>query len=133
MELDGVVTLIADTLKEFDSLAPTRKNYKPGIGPFGEVELIKELSKRLTDKGYISTTARTPDLTFNNEWALEFKIIRPYGDNGKVAENWSVNLLYPYKGNISAMGDAFKLIDYQKDIRKAIFVIGYEHKQLKSP
>ncbi len=131
MELNELVRLIADTLKEFDLSRPVFKTFKPGIGPYGEPQLIKKLSELLTDKGYSSHTGRTPDLTFGDEWALEFKIVRPYGDNGKEAENWSVNLLHPYSGNISAIGDAFKLINYPKNIRKAIFVIGYEHQQAK--
>jgi hypothetical protein len=37
-------------------------------------------------------TKRTPDLLIPGAWALEFKLARPFGDNGKEAENWSVNL-----------------------------------------
>src|SRR6058998_405930 len=33
----------------------------------------------------------------------------PFGDNGKEAENWSVNLLHPYEGNVSTIGDCCKL------------------------
>ena len=132
LELKELVGLIADTLKEFDSSKPKFKNFSPGIGPYGEPQLIRELSLLLSKKGYPSTISRTPDLLFNNEWAIEFKIVRPYGDNGKEAENWSVNLLHPYKGNISVIGDALKLLyDYQVDIRKAVFVIGYEHQEPK--
>jgi len=42
--------------------------------------------------------------------ALEFKIARPFGDNGKEAENWSVNLPHPYAGNVSVIGDCLKLL-----------------------
>jgi hypothetical protein len=86
----------------------------------------------LKRKGYQCRTARTPDLIFGaEEWALEFKIVRPYGNNDRVAENWSVNLLHPYKGSTSAIGDAFKLREFQTNARKAIFVIGYEHEPAK--
>jgi len=114
---------LADTLKEFDSKAPPFKNFRPGIGPYGEPQLIKKLSELLIHNGYDCRTARTPDLVFGTEWALEFKIVRPFGDNGKEAENWSVNLLHPYRGNASALGDAFKLREFQTNGRKAIFVI----------
>jgi hypothetical protein len=60
-------------------------------------------------------------------WALEFKIVRPFGDNGKLAENWSTNLLHPYEGNVSAIGDCFKLLGLDGLQRKAVVVIGYEH------
>jgi len=136
VELNTLVSLIADTLKEFDSKAPPFKNFRPRIGPYGEPQLVKKLSELLIQKGYACRTARTPDLMFGAEWALEFKIVRPFGDKsfgdiGKEAENWSVNLLHPYRGSVSAIGDAFKLRELQTNARKAIFVIGYEHKQVQ--
>jgi len=72
-------------------------------------------------------TKRTPDLLIPNEWAIEFKIARPYGDNGKEAESWSVNLLHPYPGNVSSVGDCYKLCELSGPERKAVVVIGYEH------
>ena len=56
-----------------------------------------------------------------------FKIARPFGDNGKEAENWSVNLLHPYRGNVSTIGDCYKLLELESKERKAVAVIGYEH------
>src|SRR5215467_14114557 len=72
-------------------------------------------------------TKRTPDMLIPNQWAIEFKIARPYGDNGKEAENWSVNLLHPYPGNVSSVGDCHKLARLPGPERKAVVVIGYEH------
>jgi hypothetical protein len=66
-------------------------------------------------------------LLIPNEWAVEFKIARPFGDNGKEAESWSVNLLHPYPGNVSTIGDCLKLAKHQGTERRAVFVIGYEH------
>ena len=62
-----------------------------------------------------------------NEWALEFKIVRPFGGNGRETENWSVNLLHPYDGNVSLIGDALKLSRLNGYHYKGLFVIGYEH------
>jgi hypothetical protein len=122
-----VVRLIADLLKEFDTSRPIFKNFQPGIGPYGEPQLVKKISELLTKSGYPCRTQRHPDLVIGSEWALEFKIVRPFGDNGKEAENWSVNLLHPYRGSVSAIGDAFNLMGDEADAKKAIFVIGYEH------
>src|SRR6266853_2533360 len=72
-------------------------------------------------------TKRTPDLLIPNEWAFEFKITRPYGDNDREAENWSVNLLHPYAGNVSTIGDCYKLARLDCPERRAVVVIGYEH------
>ncbi len=63
--------------------------------------------------------------------AIEVKIARPYGDNDKEAEHWSVNLLHPYPGNVSAIGDCYKLVGLQCRERKAVIVIGYEHSPAK--
>jgi hypothetical protein len=72
-------------------------------------------------------TTRTPDLLITGLWALEIKIARPFGDNGKRAENWSVNLLHPYPGNTSLFGDCLKLRSLECQEQKAVLAIGYEH------
>ena len=58
---------------------------------------------------------------------LEIKLARPFGDNGKVAENWSVNLLHPYPGNMSLLGDCLKLQGLTCQERRGALAIGYEH------
>ena len=60
--------------------------------------------------------------------ALEIKLVRPFGDNGKPAENWSVNLLHPYAGNASAIGDCLRLEAWEGLERRACVAIGYEHR-----
>jgi hypothetical protein len=62
-----------------------------------------------------------------SEWALEFKLIRPFGDNGNQAEHWSENVLHPIGGNVSTIGDCLKLRDSHFSERKAAIVFGYEH------
>ena len=127
MQHSGIVNVIADILKEFDNEQPVHKDFKPGIGPYGEPQIVLEIAKRLSSRGLPAQTKRTPDLEMDNEWALEFKIVRPFGDNGKEAENWSVNLLHPYAGNVSLLGDAIKLSRLNSYRYKGLFVIGYEH------
>jgi hypothetical protein len=126
-QYEEIVELIADILKQFDDERPVHKNFRPGIGPFGEAQIVTEIAKRLSSHGIPAQTKRTPDLEIRSEWALEFKIVRPFGDNGREAENWSVNLLHPYPGNVSLIGDAIKLMALNNYRHKALFVIGYEH------
>ncbi len=121
------VGIIADLLKEYDSERPTHKTYRPGIGPFGEPQIIREVALRLVRLGISAQPRRTPDLDLQGDCAIEFKIVRPFGDNGLEAENWSVNLLHPYPGNVSLIGDAIKLSKLSGYRFKALFVIGYEH------
>jgi hypothetical protein len=133
MELLDITRDIADILKGFDSEAPLHKAFQAGIGPFGEPQLVSEISRRLNLMGenYKTRTKRTPDLDVNGVWALEFKIVRPFGDNGREAEDWSVNVLHPYEGNISLIGDAIKLSKLNSYLRKGLFLIGYEHSPAK--
>ena len=131
MDFISLITRIADALKEFDTEAPVHKAFQPGIGPFGEPQLVRELRDRLAKQGLPAKTYRTPDLGIGSEWALEFKIVRPFGDNGKEAENWSVNLLHPYEGNTSLVGDGMKLRRLDGFTNKGLVVVGYEHEPVK--
>ncbi len=70
-------------------------------------------------------------MSIDDEWALEFKIARPFNDNGRKAENWSVNLLHPYEGNESLLGDCCKLRSLSGYTKKAVITIGYEHDPAK--
>ena len=130
MELSVVVSDIADALRAIDASAVPFKNFQPGVGPYGEPQLAKRICELLNNREmYLGKveTKRTPDLLIRGKWALEIKIVRPFGDNGKEAENWSVNLVHPYKGNVSLIGDCLKLRDSRLDERKAVVAIGYEH------
>jgi len=131
MDYPKIVNAIANILKEYDLEKPIFKEYKPGIGPFGEPQIVRIIADRLGFLTLPAKTKRTPDLEIGTDWAIEFKIVRPFGDNGKEAENWTVNLLHPYPGNISLIGDAFKLKELPKYNRKGLFVIGYEHEPVK--
>lgn len=130
MELSQVMSDIADILVSIDSSRVPFKSFQGGVGPYGEPQLLRLVKDRLNGlnayHGRVATR-RTPDLLLKGEWALEFKIARPFGDNGKPAENWSVNLLHPYPGNVSAIGDCFRLLGLGGSERKAVVVIGYEH------
>lgn len=127
MKYAEIVKIIADILKEFDSGSPVHKVFRPGIGPFGEPQIVRVIADRLCKRGLTAATKRTPDLDIEHQWAIEFKIVRPFGDNGKQAENWSVNMLHPYAGNTSLIGDAIKLAHLETYPNKGLFVIGFEH------
>ena len=113
MELNEVVTDIADALVKVDRSAGGSRAFQPGVGPYGEPQVVKRIAAYLNDLDRYhnaALTKRTPDLLIPGEWAIEIKIARPYGDNDREAENWSVNLLHPYPGNVSTIGDCHKLV-----------------------
>jgi hypothetical protein len=130
ISLQEFVEDVADTLVAIDRSTRPFRSFQPGVGPYGEPQLMKLVAVQLntvaTYRGSVRTR-RTPDLLIPGEWAFEFKITRPFGDNGKEAENWSVNLLHPYAGNVSTIGDCYKLIQWNGSERLAVVVIGYEH------
>jgi len=116
LSLEKIISDVANTLGEIDSsrvpFQTRSRTYSPGVGPYGEPQLLKkciEILNKLDIYTRKIVTKRTPDILIRGSWALEFKIVRPFGDNGKEAENWSVNLLHPYKGNQSSLGDCMKL------------------------
>lgn len=130
MELQEVVADVANSLVSLDECRIPFKKFRPGVGPYGEPQLLRIVAESLNRlplyRGTVQTK-RTPDLLIPGHWALEFKLARPFGDNGKEAENWSVNLLHPYEGNVSLIGDCMKLTQLAGSERKAVVAIGYEH------
>jgi hypothetical protein len=136
MELEQVIDDVAAALVSVDRCGIRFKQFQLGVGPYGEPQLIAAVAKHLnTLPAYDRSvkTKRTPDLLIPDRWALEFKIARPFGDNGREAENWSVNLLHPYKGNVSLIGDCLKLQDLEGAERKVPVVVGFEHTPPKIP
>jgi len=130
IELETVVRDIADVLKVVDRSAGPFKQFRPGVGPYGEPQLVKLVAQSLNKLpiyGGCAKTMRAPDLLLEGQWALEIKLVRPFGDNGKAAENWSVNILHPYPGNTSLLGDCLKLRAMNRLERKGVIAIGYEH------
>jgi len=130
ISLETVVEKIANALVVIDASGVGFRNFLPGVGPYGEPQLLTAVASRLNaslpcDGGIC--TKRIPDLLIPEHWAIECKIARPFGDNGRPAENWSVNLLHPYPGNTSLLGDCLKLQSLRTHERKAVVVIGYEH------
>jgi hypothetical protein len=129
LTLERVLNDLGDALLVIDSSGIPFKTFRPGVGPYGEPQLMKKVVEHLRKSApyHSAQTRRTPDILIPEEWALEIKLVRPYGDNGKEAENWSVNLMHPYEGNVSAIGDCLKLARLPCHERKAVVVIGYEH------
>jgi hypothetical protein len=130
MDIQEIALDITEAIQKIDASAVPFRLFQPGVGPYGEPQLLKLIANYLNRipkyQGRV-VTKRTPDLLIPKEWAIEFKIARPYGDNGKEAENWSVNLLHPYPGSVSTIGDCYKLAGLVGSERKAVAVIGYEH------
>ena len=142
VEMTDLVKDFAAAFKAVDKAIPIGRSktreYKPGIGPLTENEAVTKAVAwlRSAKSGAYSEARPMPypksrqvcDMVLPGEWAIELKLIRPFGDNGIEAEHWSENVLHPYPGNISAIGDALKLTNSGFQERLGIVVFGYEHK-----
>lgn len=135
--LADFVVQFAGALKSVDSQRPQHRSYQPGIGPHTESKTVKLAVQQLKDtdpdlyrgagpKTFPSSRKRC-DLVIPEEWAIELKLARPFGDNGRESQHWIKNLLYPYKGNTSAIGDCLKLQESKFSEREAVIIFGYEH------
>ncbi|WAS92859.1 hypothetical protein [Nannocystis punicea] len=131
LSLERVVQNFADALVAVDATRVAHKGFQLGIGPWGESEAVRaalqELQRRHADDYAAARIKRLPDLLIPSKWAIEFKILRPFGDNGKPAEHWSENVLHPYAGNTSALGDCLKLLAAPLVERRAVVIFGFEH------
>ena len=133
--MQELVDDIGAAIRAINSCGVPLKQFQCGVGPYGEPQLTKLIARHLSDarpdRYPRIRTCRVPDVLVPERWALEFKIVRPFGDNGVEAEHWSQNLLHPYPGNISAIGDTYKLLRHEGSEKRGIIAIGYEHKPPK--
>ena len=131
--MDKLVNYFAEALRHIDRSGIPFKNYKPGVGPYAETQLVikslQYLKEHYIDYFAGAKTKRHPDLLIPEKWALEFKIVRPFGDNGKPAEHWSENMMHPYAGNVSVLGDCISLLNSDFSERKGVVVFTYEHSE----
>lgn len=144
MELVQIVEAFGEALHRVDARRPVGASgkFQPGCGPLTESEATTlvlgelagdhELFRVAQPRRYPNSRAEC-DFVISGAWAVEVKLARPFGDNGRPAERWSENLLYPYKGNTSALGDCLKLLESDFTERKGILVIGYEHTPPRIP
>jgi hypothetical protein len=137
ISLKQVVDAFAEGLHAIDASGVAHKSFKPGVGPYGEAEAVRLALQHMREhQPNLFSEARAkklPDLLIPGQWALEFKIVRPFGDNARPAEHWSENILHPYLGNTSSLGDCMKLLQSGLPERKGIIVFGYEHAQAVVP
>ena len=149
-DLESIVADFAAGLKAADSRRPHAVNarsgqpYSPGIGPHTEVQTIRLVVDELLVAygprytGQISLEVPYPaaprskcDLCLGQppdwDWAIEVKMLRLMGDNGKPNDNILMHLLSPYAQHRSALTDCTKLLNSGLRGRKAILIYGYDY------
>lgn len=120
----------------------TGREYKPGIGPHAESKAISltldEMRKARPDRyaemgqdlAYPQSKQKC-DVWFGAplEWAVEVKMARLFGDNGKPDDTSLKDILSPYESHRSALTDCIKLARSGFHCRKAVLIYGFEYPQ----
>ena len=121
----------------------TGASYQPGIGPHAETRTIKLIMALLAatyPQRYASHKLSVPyghgtrqacDVCLGGPelwaWAIEAKLLRLMGDNGKPNDNMLTHILSPYPTHRSAVTDCTKLVTSRLGTHKAILIYGYDY------
>lgn len=143
MDLATFISDFATGLMLADGRRPVAKEFRPGIGPFGEPEAVQLVMRELeqaepsryldrynTAVKYPSIVRQKCDLCLGTapawEWAIEVKLLRMLGDNGKSNDNMLMHILSPYPKHRSALTDCTKLLSSGLSGRKGVLIYGFE-------
>jgi len=150
VELADFVRDFASGIKAVDEGGPVAigarsgKAYQPGMGPFPEAAAVKMVMNHLAgakpdvyaDKyveglDYPGASRAKCDLGLFDDaglqWAIEVKLLRMLGDNGKPNDNMISHILSPYQKTRSALTDCTKLASSPIAPRKAVVIYGFEY------
>jgi hypothetical protein len=117
--------------------------FQPGIGPHSEAETVRLVMaelRTLSPDRYGAYTLGVPypeaprqqcDLCLGTgpewAWAIEVKMLRFLGDNGKLNDNILMHILSPYAEHRSALTDCDKLRSSGPHGRRAILIYGFDY------
>ncbi|MGQ9834189.1 MAG: hypothetical protein ACUVRJ_10415 [Candidatus Villigracilaceae bacterium] len=146
IQLSKIVADFAAGIKRVDERRPqyvnhrSKKPFQAGIGPHSEAQVVKLVTDEMNQTYNYSIKTNVPypgfprqkcDFCIGNtspwEWAIEVKMLRFLGDNGKPNDNILMHILSPYPQHKSALTDCTKLSSSQLANSKAILIYGYEH------
>lgn len=136
----------AEAFRRADALSPiavsqrSGRTYRPGIGPHSENAAVGLMLNELCrmpqyadfEMGQFVPYPMAPrqkcDLWIGSplKWAIEVKMARFTGDNGKPDDSAIKDLLSPYQSDRSALTDCAKLAGSGFDCSKAILIYGFD-------
>ena len=146
LTLNEIIEAFAIGIERADALMPqvvsarTGRAYQPGIGPHSEPaavrlivnDLINTDSERFGNAAiavpYPAAPRQRCDLVFPGKdgWAIEVKLARFKGDNGKPADETLMHIISPYEADRSALTDCTKLTISGFDENLAILIYGFD-------
>lgn len=151
--IKSIVQAFAEGIKEVDdqfkevntqcstqtSVTKQNRQYRSGVGPLPEKEVVKRVVPFLANRLSCSTDIEVAypssrqkcDICIgqsgNYHWAIEVKMLRFLGDNGKPNDNIIAHILSPLTQHNSALIDCDKLSSSSLGCKKAILIYGFEH------
>ena len=145
VELDKFVRDFAEAMARADSHRPQAKSsrsgrvYQPGIGPFGEDKAVDQTigeMRRLFPGAYDGLRCRALypgsrqrcDIVEGEplSWAIEIKMARFAGDNGKPDDMATKDLISPFDCDRSAVSDCAKLAASRIAPNCALVIYGFD-------
>jgi hypothetical protein len=152
LDLADLVGDMAISIKSIDARRPQAANartgalYQPGIGPHPETQAVGLLVSELASLAATRYASRLHigvpypkgrqkcDLCIGEagswDWAVEVKMLRLMGDNGKPNDNMLMHILSPYPNDRSALTDCLKLAESGLSGRKAVVIYGFDYPSL---
>jgi hypothetical protein len=148
ISLAKLVADFATAIQQADACRPhavgsrTGRPYQAGIGPHTEGQTIGLVMHELLtldpvyaahafDVSYPGATRQRCDWCLGAapswDWAIEVKMLRMFGDNGKLNDNMLMHVLSPYPAHRSALTDCEKLARSAFPGGKAIVIFGYDY------
>ena len=144
--LHDVVTGFASALRAADAVGPvwtsrTGRAYQAGIGPHAENAAValalEKMQARDPFRGvalgqflpYPGSPRQKCDVWIGDppEWAIEVKMARFRGDNGKPDDTSLKDILSPYDTDRSALTDTMKLAGSRLPCSKAVLIYGFDY------
>lgn len=139
--LQELVDDFAVALKRSDSARPAWKTYQPGIGPHPETEVVRIVAERLaTSKperyapfglgvAYPAAPRQKCDWVIGApaSAAVEVKMLRLMGDNGKPNDNMLMHILSPYPAHRSALTDCEKVARSGFECDRIVLIYGFDY------
>ena len=126
-----------------DARRPRWAAYQPGIGPHTEPKAVALVLAELrrdhpalygsvqTGVPYPNSPRRKCDLLITpsggRSWAVEVKMLRLMGDNGKPNDNMLMHILSPYPDDNSALTDCQRLAASRFSGSLAVLIYGYDY------
>ena len=125
------------------------RTFAAGIGPHSEDRTVELVLAEMTDRdpeSYGPSARHVPyepgsrqecDLCLGEPptwtWAIEVKLLRMLGDNGKEDPNMPKRILSPYPAHNSALTDTRKLAAGTLGHRRAILIVAYDYPNERRP